>query len=579
MLEAIKELGLLTGGRPLYDEISADKVIVLNFDEEGNFAGTDLEKFDSKKVGLYLYKKAKGSNPPTLTPTIPVGVRDLKNKKEEKREKATDKLINNLRKSIKGVKEAANNQNINISIDGEIRSEIKNKILELSESLSNKERVILTIKINGKYIGQIQEFIEALKNLVSQEGKDSKGKALCSVCLQEKEVSGDISPFKFYTIDKPGYIVGGFRKEEAYKNFPLCYECKELIEAGRSFIEKNLLFGFVGGLKYYLIPEFIYGIKEIVEEILEILKNKEYRKHVLSKREKNNLTADEEEILELLSEENDVLLLNFLFLEKTQGAERILLFIQDIYPSRLKELFKAKKFIEKLLGDGERPYSFTYINIYKFFSKTDSSKSNPDLIKYFLEIVEKTFRCAPVDLNLVRKFLLNRIRRELQEEGNYSFVIRDAFGVFLFIIFTTGEETMSEPRSENLKAFVESLPTLDTDLKRGLFLMGALAERLLRVQYSQRESKPFLKKLRSLRMRQSDLMELLPEIRAKLEEYDGFRKGEATLFETASEYLAKTQPNWNLSIEEMNFYFALGMGMFNRIAGFIYKGGDHEEQA
>jgi len=574
MLNAIKELGLLTGGRELYDEISADKVIVLNFDERGNFLGAGLEEFDRGKEGLYLYKKAKGSNPPTLTPTIPVSLRELKSKKEEKREKAVEKLIGNLRKSIKAIKEVINSQNVGISIDGEINSEIKNKILELSESLSNKERVILTIKINGKYIGEIDEFIKALKNLVFQEGKDSRGKALCSVCLKEKEVSGDISPFKFYTIDKPGYIAGGFKKEEAYKNFPLCYECKELIEAGRSFIEKNLSFSFVKGLNYLLIPEFIYGSKEIEEEILEILRNKEYRKHVLSKGEKNKLTADEEEILELLSEERDILLLNFLFMEKAQGAEKILLFIQDIYPSRLKSLFTVKKFIENLLSDKEKPYSFTYMNIYNFFSRTDSSKSSPDLLKYFLEIVEKTFRGVPVNRNLVIKYILNGIRRELYEDRKYSLVIRDAFGVFLFIIFTTGEEVMSEPRSERLKAFVESLPTLDNDLKRGLFLMGALTEKLLRVQYSQRGSKPFLKKLKSLRMRQSDFMELLPEIRVKLEEYDSFKKGEATLMETASEYLAKTQPNWNLSVEEMNFYFVLGMGMFDRIAGFIYKGGE-----
>ena len=121
MLNAIKELGLLTGGRELYDEISADKVIVLNFDEEGNFSGTYLEEFDSKKVSLYLYKKAKGSNPPTLTPTIPVSLRELKSKKEEKRKKAIEKLIGNLEKPIKAIKEAINSQNIGISIDGEIK--------------------------------------------------------------------------------------------------------------------------------------------------------------------------------------------------------------------------------------------------------------------------------------------------------------------------------------------------------------------------------------------------------------------------------------------------------------------------
>ncbi len=35
---------------------------------------------------------------------------------------------------------------------------------------------------------------------------------------------------------------------------------------------------------------------------------------------------------------------------------------------------------------------------------------------------------------------------------------------------------------ESLEDFLESLPALDTDIKRGLFLMGALTERLLKVQ-------------------------------------------------------------------------------------------------
>jgi len=557
MLKILRDLGLLLGGRELYDEINADKVIALEFDKEGNFLKAELEEFSSDKLELYLYKKAKGSNPPTLTPTLLLN------------HKFPSKSIGNMLKSMKKLREI-NSGIPNLKLTDK---KVEDEVNKLKELLSSKETVLLTVKIEGRYLGEISEIVETLKEVLKEEGKDSKGTAVCSVCLQEKEVSGNISPFKFYTIDKPGYITGGFDKSQAYKNFPLCWECKELIEAGRKFVEAKLTFTLAGGIKYYLIPELMFGSEETQEQVFEIFQNAEDKRHKLTDTERKHLTSDEKEILDMLSQEGDYLTMNFLFLEKEQSAERILLHIQDIYPSRLRKLFEIKDYIEKLLTTEGRPFDFTYKTIYKFFSKSDPSKRNRDLKKLFLEIVDKTFRGIPVNKGLLIRFLLSGIRRSLYEDI-YSSVIKDAFGVFLFILISTGEEDMKEVQASTLREFVESLPSLDTELKRGLFLMGALTERLLRVQGKERGSTPFMKKLKSLRMNENDLKGLLPDVRNKLEEYDKFGKGEAQLFELASEYLSLTKPKWNMSVEEMNFYFALGMGMFDKLAEFVYRKGE-----
>ena len=436
---------------------------------------------------------------------------------------------------------------------------------------------MLTIKFENKYIGELKEIVEIVEKAYEEQGKESRGKALCSVCLEEKEVSGDISPYKFYTIDKPGYVSGGFDKRMAFKNFPLCYECKRHIDEGKRIIERKLTFN-LSGLRYQLIPEFIVGREELVREIMEVLLNDEVRKLKLSEREKRVLLSDEEEILDLLSEEGDFLSLNLLFIESQRSAERILLHLQDIYPSRLKQLFEAKDKVEKLLG----LESFTYGIVYSFFSKSDPSKRTPDLQKYFLEIVDRTFRGIKVEEKFLIRFLLGRIRDSIKrsEEG-YARVIREAFGVFLFVKLCSGEVEMRSEAFESLEDLLESLPALDTDIKRGLFLMGALTERLLRVQWKKRKSKPpFLKKLKSLKMKETDLKGLLPEIRIKLEEYEEYGAGEDKLFKLVSQYLSNAPSSWNMSVEEMNFYFALGMGMFDKIAEFIYKKeGSHEEQA
>ena len=147
---------------------------------------------------------------------------------------------------------------------------------------------------------------------------------------------------------------------------------------------------------------------------------------------------------------------------------------------------------------------------------------------------------------------------------------------------------MAEERPSTLESFLERLPVLDSDLKKGLFLLGALTERLLRVQYSARESAPFWKALKGLKMNETDLRGLLPKVRSKLEEYDKYGPGEAQLFERAAHFLAHAPAPWRMNTDELNFYFALGMGLFAQVAPYIYpeqrsesepKEGNHESPA
>jgi len=70
MLRALRTLGEVLGGPRFYDPISADYIIVLDFDKAGSYQGCTLEAFQGEDIQRYLYKSAKGSNPPTLTPTL-----------------------------------------------------------------------------------------------------------------------------------------------------------------------------------------------------------------------------------------------------------------------------------------------------------------------------------------------------------------------------------------------------------------------------------------------------------------------------------------------------------------------------
>ncbi|MGQ9472649.1 MAG: TM1802 family CRISPR-associated protein, partial [Candidatus Caldatribacteriaceae bacterium] len=59
-------------------------------------------------------------------------------------------------------------------------------------------------------------------------------KQVCSLCKNSRElVIGNVGVYAFYTLDNPRFITGGFRKNLAWKNFPVCLECAISLEEGR----------------------------------------------------------------------------------------------------------------------------------------------------------------------------------------------------------------------------------------------------------------------------------------------------------------------------------------------------------
>jgi CRISPR-associated protein Csh1 len=97
---------------------------------------------------------------------------------------------------------------------------------------------------------------------------------------------------------------------------------------------------------------------------------------------------------------------------------------------------------------------------------------------------------------------------------------------------------------------------------------------LLNKQAKERGAKPFMKKLKGLRMDERDIKALLPAVQNKFEEYYSFGKGKKLVAEEAYNYLFASGDNWPLSVDEINFYFAGGMNLIRKIKDIVYtKGG------
>jgi len=569
MLSAIKDLGYLVSSKNEQVKKQLEgKVLFITLDETNSiFREIGIEDFDIEKIAHYLYKEgaSKGNRPaPIAQITDPI-----------KTLKKVKKWINNCN-NIPSISDADQEfiKKIISAIEKSaflIEGSLKDKLNEMSK----KEKIFLTIKLDGdkKYIGDYPVFRKALSYFENRkrEGSMANDKG-CSVCGHQKnEVSGITDVFKFYTVDKPGFITGGFDKALAWKNFPVCSDCKVLLEKGKEYLESKLNFKFYG-LNYLLIPKLLLGKHEKLEELLDIITNTS-QEISLREGKKEIISSEEEEILELLGKSSDFLTYNFLFLQRQQSAERILLYIEDVFPSRIRTIFDAKSEVDKAFEE-----KFNFGKLRQFFMKSDESKRERDLDKYFLDVIDAVFKGEKINFSFFVKFYMALIRREFLKEKIKSektyFLIRDAMmnNMFLEAIKVISFQEAKEMGESIFDQFFSSYgKSLASPEKRGLVLLGALTQMLLNRQQAERGSRPFIKKLKSFKLEEKDIKSLLPQIQNKLEEYDSFDKGKRLIAEEASKYLLMSGINWKMSVDEINFYFVCGMNLSNEIASIAYK--------
>lgn len=117
-------------------------------------------------------------------------------------------------------------------------------------------------------------------------------------------------------------------------------------------------------------------------------------------------------------------------------------------------------------------------------------------------------------------------------------------------------ETKSELFFENFKEFFL------TDINRSIFLIGVLSQFLLNIQSRERGATPFRSKLKGLKMDARDITSLVPEIIDKLEQYK-WNYPYLPLENLVAKYLLSAGDfrHWNMSVDEMNFIFVLGMNL------------------
>lgn len=572
MLESLREIGVYSLQERGKDLSEAHAILLENpvsdiyqnmvellftsaVDGELHFSGVALDKGDGDHYEKYLYKR-KGAQGANYTPCSRVAAKGL-----------VGTFHNRILSWAKNNREES-------GLVGKLSQAILQAEAQIIQQLEEKDRdeagenAILTVRINGKYPGEIEDFKKYfLDYFYKTKAKIAFNDGVCSLCGAQGFVMGDMKPWTFYSLDKPGFVASGFNANTGWKNFPICKSCSLLVEEGKQHTENNLDYRFAG-IRYFLLPKSVAGNAEVLNDALQFLENE--RKKELATRDLSKLADEDDEILEFASEQSDALVYNFLFYASSKAKFSILLYLPDVLPSTIKRLFKAKEKIEQ---------PFIFKNAYK--AKTElrniefyfsNLKTFFPTVKSFLNLVEKIFKQRPVDYAFLMSQFMQYLRDQFIKENPTKVDTLKALQI-LFLLqelnilankpkgeLNMGNDIIQNEVKEKVEQFFDQFPqTFDSAEKRAVFLTGVLTQFLLNIQRRDRGAEPFRKNLKSLKMRQRDILQIFPEAQNKLEEY-----GEnyyTQLEQVIAEYFIRAGNPWRISDDEINFYFLMGMNL------------------
>ncbi len=539
-------------------------VIKMKFDfenDEIDYKGLDLEEFSISKLEKYLYKRI-GANGGDYTPTSRVT--------------EFPKTLKNMLKAVNRV-EILEFKKLNDYLNNEDNF---NRILEDVKDFNPKDGYVITFIVNNKWLNEYEEVVNQILSKSNSKYFDKYNKiskkenSQCFCCKKEKnEVYGFVNTYNFYTVDKQGFVAGGFKQENAWKNYPVCGSCAEVLEKGKKFLSGTYE-GSFSGFRFMVIPRPIFEINnseslEMFQFALEVFEEKN-KISLESKSKEKELINSEKVSTEAMGEIENNMSFNIMFYDMPQKSVfNILLNIEDVLPSRLKIIFERKEKIEEkdvylhLKSKNEfKDLKFNFGIFREFFSSD----------KNFLEIINSVFVGKQISYDFILESFVRNLTEKMNKGESVYFNTRNSLLILevldrlnLLKNKKKGEVKEMIEKNEKNQIFLDFLEnhkeTFDSDIKRAIFLEGVLTQKLLN-QPEQRDSKAFYARLNSLKMNEKIVKRIFVEAINKLTEYKK-KHYYLELEKMIASYFASSNFK-DLSNDEMSYYFVLGMNLVDK---------------
>jgi len=452
--------------------------------------------------------------------------------------------------------------------------------------LADFETIQRQIYLNGT-IGKSQKY------KVVSESKDK----ICSICLKKKSlVHGFASPFKFATVDKPGFVSGFFRQKNNWKNYPICSDCALDFEIGRNYVIEHLSRTFFRKrFNYYIVPKPVLdGSPGFLQKIVDTLAKMEFSE------DSQNISAREDNLMKQVGREfgeEAGFSLNLLFYEEDRKTDaiKIKLNLEEIIPSRFRLIFEGIP--EKLRGNPlyegaefekkgvKRDLEFSFSILHDFFGDR------------FYQIIQTVFIGLPLDREVLFKAFMERYRDNRRRESksmkknDFEFgdlTIKKAHIVLAYLeklcIIQSQKNTLSmetpiphtvpeaeseESKQEQKRTFdmskyqrfvAENSGFLDSEVKEGIFSLGVLTRLLLNLQSANLGGNtPFEKKLKGFHLNGDALVRIYQEVLSKISQYTSLHAYGDFKEVVADKFVRNAHRLKELSNNQISFYFVAGI--------------------
>ncbi len=527
MIEKIYSLSKSLGKAPAHVALSRipkrkiGYAVLIDLDS-GKYEGVRTFEIGESNADLLLFRETPGNHSTSKSPSINL-------QKAESVDRVVKKFINFFDDSRTW------------KIHG-ILKEFEPLITEDIRRKEDTEKAVLTIlvKRNEKELfpSQVPEIRDLFvrRNTTVNTKKHTSRCFLCGKKVPSFPILSEI--FKFATFDKPAFTPALSGRSEGVVS--ICKDCRISLEHVRRRIEEYLEFNFFGD-KLWIIPS---GDSTAVSKIIERLKDLN-----IFSREDLRYFRNSERAIERILKDGRGLNYDFVVLRTDQSAEKILLHMSYITPSRLSKIVIEGEYVKERFGIDP-----TLAVIGKLFSNGKKS---------FYELVRSIYTEREYPDGVIKSRSLEYLRRSVKSEyplREISSAGREVISTYAFLI-NTGV-IKGGKRMEDVKDLI------DSDWKRAVFLTGALTSWIMDFQKKEKGSSPFVKKLKNLKMREEDVKDVFTQIKAKEIQYGIEDENFSEVMRSAAESFIRAG-KWNAGIDEINFVFALGMAVWKE----IFKGG------
>jgi len=182
----------------------------------------------------------------------------------------------------------------------------------------------------------------------------------------------------------------------------------------------------------------------------------------------------------------------------------------------------------------------------------------------FLDITSKILKGQMINNHFIIHNISETLATGFRREALYHNV--DKAKIFMEFLYNLNLIKKTPGRMEvemnnNYSEYFQLHPEFyDADWKKAVFLTGVLAQHVMDIQFRERGARPFRSRLSGLKLDSKAIKRLLPESIEKLEQYRSNYYRD--LEESISAMMESGEPELKKqSVDEISFYFAVGMNM------------------